>query len=69
MHTRVDGADEVHAGAEDVFRIQNVQDIVAEGRIAVGGVDRGGVLVEGSVGLSNAEVMGRPVDFGDGWVW
>ena len=69
MHAWVDGADEVHAGAEDVFRIQRGQDIVAKGRIAAGGVDGGGVLIEGSVGLSDAEVMGRPVDFGDGWVW
>ena len=69
MHARVDRADEVHAGAEDVFHIRRSQDIVAEGRIAAGGVDGGGVLVEGSVGLSNAEVMGRPVDFRDGWVW
>ena len=42
---------------------------MAEVWIAAGGVDGGGVLVEGSVGLSDAGVMGRPVDFGDGWVW
>ena len=69
MHARVDRADEVHAGAKDVFRIRRGQDIVTKGRIAAGGVDGGGVLVEGSVGLSDAEVMGRPVNFGDGWVW
>ena len=69
MHDWVDGADEVHAGAEDLFRIRRGQDIVAEGRIAAGGVDGGSVLVEGSVCLSDAEVMGRPVDLGDGWVW
>ena len=34
MHAWVDGADEVHAGAEDVFRIRRGQDVVAEGRIA-----------------------------------
>ena len=42
---------------------------MAKGRIAVGGVDGGSVFVEGSVCFSDAEVMGRPVDFGDGWVW
>ena len=50
MHARVDGADEVHAGAEEVFRIRRGQDVVAEGQIAAGGVDGGGVLVEGSMG-------------------
>ena len=69
MHAWVDRADEVHASAEDVFRIQHGQDIVAEGWIDAGGVDGGSVLVEGSVCLSDAELMGRPVDFGDGWVW
>ena len=42
---------------------------MAKGRVAAGGVDGGSVLIEGSVCLSDAEVMGRPVDLGDGWVW
>ena len=41
---------------------------MSEGRIAAGGVDGGSVFVEGSVCFSDAEVMGRPVDLGDGWV-
>ena len=49
MHAWVDGADEVYAGAENVFCILCGQDIMSEGRVAAGGVDRGSVFVEGSV--------------------
>ena len=42
---------------------------MAEGRIPVGGVNGSGVLVERGVHLSDAEVVGRPVDFEDGGVW
>ena len=42
---------------------------MSEGRVSAGGVDGGGVLVEGSVRFSDAEVMGRPVDLGDCGVW
>ena len=69
MYAWVDGTDEVEAGAKKVFHIRYSQDVVAEGQVTAGGVDGGGVLVEGSVCFSDAEVMGRPVDFGDGWVW
>ena len=42
---------------------------MAEGLITSGGVHRSGILVERCVHLSNAELVGRPVDFGDGGVW
>ena len=42
---------------------------MSEGRVAAGGVDGGSVFVDGSMCFSDAEVMGRPVDLGDGWVW
>ena len=42
---------------------------MAKGRIPVGEVYGSGVLVGRGVRLGNAEVVGRPVDFGDGWVW
>ena len=42
---------------------------MAEGRIHAGGLHRSGVLVERGVRLGDAEVVGRPVDFGDGGVW
>ena len=42
---------------------------MAEGRVPAGGVHGSGVLVERGVRLGDAEVVGRPVDFGDGGVW
>ena len=42
---------------------------MAEGRIPAGGVHEIGVLVKQGMGLGNAEVVGRPVDFGDDGVW
>ena len=42
---------------------------MAEGRIPAGGVHGSGVLVERGMRLGDAEVVGRPVDFGDGGVW
>ena len=42
---------------------------MAEGRIPVGGVHGSGALVERAVGLGDAEVVGRPVDFGNCGVW
>ena len=69
MHAWVDGADEVYAGAEEVFCFGRGQDVVSEGRVSAGGVDRSSVFVEGSVRFSDAELMGRPVDLGDCRVW
>ena len=45
MYARVDGADEVYAGADKVFCIGRGQDIMSEGRVSAGGVDGGSVLV------------------------
>ena len=42
---------------------------MAQFRIPAGGVYGGGVLVERGVRFGDAEVVGRPVDFGDGGVW
>ena len=42
---------------------------MAEGRIPAGGVHGSGVLVERGMRLGNAEVLGRPMYFGDGGVW
>ena len=42
---------------------------MAEGRIPVEGVHGSGVLVERGERLGDAEVVGRPVDFGNGGVW
>ena len=69
MNSQVEGDDEVYAGAEEVFGILRSEDVMAEGRIPAGGVHRICVLVERGVRLSDAEVVGRPVDFGDGGVW
>ena len=41
---------------------------MAEGRIPAGGVHRRGILVERGVRIVDAEVVGRPVDFGYGRV-
>ena len=42
---------------------------MAKGQIPAGGVYGSGVLVGRGVRLGDAEVVGRPVDFGNGWVW
>ena len=42
---------------------------MAKGRITAGGVHRCGVLVERGVGLGDAEVVVRPMDFGCVGVW
>ena len=42
---------------------------MVEGRIPVGGVHGSGVIVDTGVRLDNAEIVGRPVDFGGGGVW
>ena len=39
MYARVDGADEVYAGAEKLFCIGRGQDIMSEVRVSAGGVD------------------------------
>ena len=65
MHTWVDGADEVYAGAEEVFCFGRGQDVMSKGRVSAGGVDGSSVFVEGSVRFNDAEVKGRPVDLGD----
>ena len=69
MNAQVKRADEGYAGAEEVFGIRRGEDVMAEGRIPAGGVHGSGVLFERGVRLGNAEVVGRPVDFGDGGVW
>ena len=42
---------------------------MAEGPIPAGGLHGSGVLVGQGVRLGDAELVGRPVDFGDGGVW
>ena len=69
MNARVERDDEGCAGAEEVFGIRRSEDVMAKGRIPVGGVHGSGVLVERGVRLGDAEVVGRPEDFGDGGVW
>ena len=54
---------------EEVFGIRRSEDVMAEVRIPAGGVHGSGVLVERGVRLGDAEVVERPVDFGDGGVW
>ena len=54
---------------KEVFGIRRSEDVMAEVRIPAGGVHGSGVLVERGVRLGDAEVVGRPVDFGDGGVW
>ena len=54
---------------EEVFGIQISEDVMAKVRITAGGVHGSGVLVEMGVRLGDAEVVGRPVDFGDSGVW
>ena len=61
--------DEGYAGAEEVLGVWRGEDVVAEGWIPAGGVHGSGVLVERGMRLGYAEVVWRPVDFGDGGVW
>ena len=69
MNARVEKDDEGYSGAEEVFGIQCSGDVMAEGRISEGRVHGSGVLVERDMRLGNDEVVGCPVDFGDGGVW
>ena len=69
MNARVERDDEGYAGAKELFGIRRSEDVIAEGQIPVGGVHRSGVLVMRDMRLGNAEVVGRPVDFGHGGVW
>ena len=69
VNAQVERNDEGFAGAEEVLRIRRSEDVVAEGRISAEGVHRSGVLAEWGMRLGYAEVVGRPVDFGDGGVW
>ena len=69
MNARVERNDGGYAGAEEVLGIRRSEDVVTKGRIPAGGVYGSGVLVEMGVRLGDAEVVGRPVDFGDGGVW
>ena len=69
MNARVERDDEWYSGAEEVFSIRRSEDVMAEGCIPAGGVHGSGVLAERGVRLRNAEVVGCPVDFVDGWVW
>ena len=69
MNVRVEGDDEGYAGAEEVFGIRRSEDVMAKGRIPAGGVHESGVHVERGMRLGNAEIVGRPVDYGDGGVW
>ena len=69
MNARVERDDEGYAGADEVFGIRRSEDVMYEGQITAGGVHVSGVIVERGMRLGNAEVVGRPVDFGDGGVW
>ena len=69
VNARVERNYEVYAGAEEVFGIRRSEDVMSEGQINVGGVHGSAVLVERGVRFSNAEVVGRPVDFGGCGVW
>ena len=69
MYARVDGVDEVYAGAEKVFCIVRGQDVLSVGRVCGGGVDGSSVFVVVSVCFRVADVMGRTVDLGDCGVW
>ena len=64
VNARVERNDEGYAGAEEVLCIRRSEDVVAECRITVGVVHGSGVLVERGVLFGDAEVVGRPVDFG-----
>ena len=69
LNARVERNDGGYAGAEEVLGIRRSEDVVTNGRIPAGGLYGSGVLVEMGVRLGDAEVVGRPVDFGDGGVW
>ena len=69
MNSQVEGDDEGYARAEEVFGILRSEDVMAEVRIPAGGGHGSGVLVDRGMPLGNAEVVRRPVDFGDGGVW
>ena len=69
MNTRVERDDKGYAGAEEVFGIRHSEYVMAKGRILSEGVHGSSVIVERGMRLGNAEVVGRPVDFGDGGVW
>ena len=69
VNARVERNDKGYAGAEEVLGIRCGEDVVAKFRIPAGGVYRGGVLIEWGVRFSDAEVVWRPVNFGDGGVW
>ena len=69
MNARVERNDKVYAGAEEVLGIRCGEDVVTKCRIPAGGVYGGGVLVERGVRFGDAEVVWRPVNFGDGGVW
>ena len=61
--------DEGYAGAAEVFGVWRSEDVVAKGQITAGGVHGSGVLIGRGVRFRNAEVVGRPVDSGDGGFW
>ena len=69
MNTRVEGDDEGYASAEEVFGIRHSEDVMTKGWVTTGGVHGSGVLIERGMRLGNAEVVGRPVDYGDGGFW
>ena len=69
VNARVERNDECYAGAEELLGIRRGEDVVDECRIPAGGVHGGGVLVERGVRFGDDEVLGRPVNFGDGRFW
>ena len=69
VNTWVERNDEGYAGMEKVLGIRRSEDVVAECRITTGGIDGSGVLVDRGLRLGDAEVVGCPVDFGEGGVW
>ena len=69
VNTRVERNDKGYADAEEALDIRCSEDVVSECRIPAGGVYGCGVLVERGVRFGNAEVVWRPVNFGDGGVW
>ena len=69
VNARVERNDKGYTGAEELLGIQCGEGVVAECRIPAGGVYGGGVLVERGVRFGYAEVVWRPMNFGDGGVW
>ena len=69
MNARVERNNKGYDGVKDVLSIRCGEDVVDKCRIPTGGVYGGGVLVERGVRFGNAEVVWRPVNFGDGGVW